>query len=168
MKKLLFLFLIIILFNACSFKESIFENKKNSFNELFLLITNSSLRIDKNEAQKFSQDIINFSSFLAKKYEVNTTALIHNTLVNLKIKKRGFCYHYANDLANLLKLEEYKSFKVKKIVANEGDYFEHTALLLTRNDISFNNSIVLDAWRNTGELFFSKVIDDKRYKWKLK
>ncbi|NVJ53587.1 MAG: membrane lipoprotein lipid attachment site-containing protein [Campylobacteraceae bacterium] len=169
MKKIIFYLSIILLLTACSNKNNLVKNEldKNS-KELANLIINSSRYIDKQEAKEFSKSIILYSSFLAKKYEVNTHPLIHNTLINLNLKEKGLCYHYANDLLKYINYKNFKSFNFKKIISKRNEYFEHTALILTRKDISFENSIVLDAWRNAGKLYFSKVKNDKQYKWELK
>lgn len=169
MKKVLFYLSIILLFAACSNKNSLIKEEFNkNAKELSNIIINSSASIDKQEAREFSKSIILYSSFLAKNYEVKTHPLIHNTLINLNLKEKGFCYHYANDLLKYIKHKDYKSFKFKKIVSKRNDYFEHTALILTRDDISFENSIVLDAWRDAGKLYFSKVNEDKDYIWEIK
>jgi len=168
MKYLTFLFFIVLFFNACSLKQVDKPKTQSKVEKLTLMISNSSSNININEAKIVSEKLISHSLLLSKNYKVNTSALIHNTLINLDFKKRGLCYHYARDLIKFINPKEYKSFEIKKIVANRGEYFEHTALLLTRNDISFQDSIVLDAWRNTGDLYFSKIVNDKRYEWELK
>lgn len=169
MKKIIFYLSIILLFTACSNKNILVKKEfTNSSKKLSTLISKSSKHIDKQEAEEFSKNIILYSSFLAKSYEVNTHPLIHNTLINLNLKEKGLCYHYANDLLKYIKYKNFKSFKFKKIVSNRNDYFEHTALILTRDDISFENSIVLDAWRDAGNLYFSRVKNDKKYIWELK
>ncbi|RXK14102.1 hypothetical protein CP965_01250 [Halarcobacter mediterraneus] len=161
-------FLFIIFFSACSTKNISYIKIENKTNSLYKTVTSTSKRIDKEEAKNFSKDIILYSKFLAHSYGVTTYALFHNTLINLGIKDKGLCYHYANDLLSFLKRKKYKSFEFKRIIANRNEYFEHSALILTRKDISFENSIVLDAWRNTGNLYFSKVKNDKNYEWELK
>lgn len=72
------------------------------------------------------------------------------------LKEKGYCYHYANDLLKYLKTKDYKSFHLKKIVSQRGQYFEHTSIIITRDNIKLEDSIVLDAWRNSGILFFFK------------
>jgi len=168
MKYILFPLLTLLFFNACSLKHDVNVQQRTSSEKLYSLIVNSSSSINKNEAKKVTKDVLSQSLFLARKYEVTTPALFHNTLVNMGIKQKGLCYHYARDLRTFLNPKQYRSFKIKTIVANRAEYFEHTALLLTRDDISFEHSIVLDAWRNTGDLYFSKVVDDTRYVWELK
>lgn len=172
MKYLILPIFIILFFNACTNKQLSHNIEKNyldeKVNKLSSLIIQSSDYIDRNEAKNFSKDAITYSMFLANKYEVDTHPLFHNTLINLNIKERGYCYHYTNDLKRFLNTKDYRSFKLKKIVSKRGEYFEHTSLALTRKDIKFEDSIVLDAWRDAGELYFSKIKDDKSYEWEIK
>jgi len=88
MKYLIFPLFIIVFFSACSFKHDVHKDGKIDVKKLSLLIMNSSSKIDKIEAVSLSRDVIYHSVFLANKYSVNTTALIHNTLVNLDINIR--------------------------------------------------------------------------------
>jgi hypothetical protein len=162
-----------IIFSACSSKYTKIDLDNRNYNskevkKLTNLILSTSNKINLQEAKKFSYDVITFSKYLANEYEIQTTALIHNSLINLNLKKRGFCYHYTNDLKKYLKTKEFKTFKLIKAVSKRDEYFEHTSLVLTRDDLEFKDSIVLDAWRNTGILFFKKIKDDTRYKWEIK
>ncbi len=173
MKNLLILILSIFIFIGCSTKNQNaqiknFSSFKTKIEKLNLQVESLSNTIDKKEAQSFAYDAIKYSKQLAKEYKVITPALVHNTLINMNIKKRGLCYHYANDLLKYLKQKDFKSFKFIKVIANRGEYFEHTSIALTTKNIKFEDSIILDAWRDTGDLYFSKVKDDKRYKWEIK
>ena len=173
MKELCSTLFIILIFSACAVNyENVNLDKKIFFdkdmNNLAKEIDNLSEKIDKKEAKDASYEAIRYSKYLANKYEIVKPALFHNTLVNLKLKEKGYCYHYANDLMAYLQEQNFKSFYFLKVIANKNEYFEHTSIILTRDDVSFENSIVLDAWRNSGKLFFAKVKDDKRYKWEKK
>ena len=164
---------IILIFNACAVNyQNINLDKKVFFDEdmnrLSKEVNNLSEKINREEAKEFSYQAINYSKYLANKYKIVKPALFHNTLINLELKEKGYCYHYANDLMKYLETKDFKSFYFVKVVANRGEYFEHSSIILTRNDISFENSIILDAWRGAGELFFAKVKDDKKYKWEKK
>lgn len=173
MKQIILLFSIVLLFNACSIKNSNINNQtkqenKKAIEKLFQDIQSLSEKIDKNEALEVSKEAIKYSKELSIEYGVTTPALFHNTLVNLNIKKRGYCYHYANDLHRYFKIKKFKTFKFITAVSKRGEYFEHTALVLTRDDISFQNSLILDAWRDTGDLFWSIVKNDEEYIWEKK
>ncbi|WP_083568562.1 hypothetical protein [Arcobacter sp. LA11] len=173
MKQFFILITIILSFTACSIKhdniklkDRSYENKK--IKKLARDILSLSKEIDKKEALKVSYDAITYSKYLANKFQVVKPALFHNTLINLNLKEKGFCYHYANELQLYLKTKKFKTFNFIRAVANRGEYFEHSSLVLTRDDVSFENSIILDAWRDSGELFWSKVKDDVKYKWEKK
>jgi len=171
MRKLCLYVFIIFTFIACTNKSQNinFEEKKSLYTKTLILskkIEALSNNISKEEAKEVSKEAIVYSKYLANKYEIIKPAIFHNTLVNLQLKEKGYCYHYANDLLKHLQEKNFQSFYFIKAVANKGEYFEHTSLVLTRDDISFENSIVFDAWRNAGELYFSTVKDDKKYEWK--
>ncbi len=51
---------------------------------------------------------------LANDYNIIPPALFHNSLINMGLKEKGYCYHYANDLLKYLKTKDYKSFHLKK------------------------------------------------------
>lgn len=173
MKHFLLIIFSIFIFAGCTanYKNIDLKNHTkldNNMKKLAFEIQSLSNSIDKKESEQVAYDAITYSKHLANEYEVVGPALFHNTLINMNIKSRGLCYHYANDLLKYLKKKEYKSFKFIKTIASRDDYFEHSSIALTTNNTHFENSIILDAWRNTGELYFSKVKDDKRYKWEIK
>lgn len=173
MRELYLSVFIMLLFNACAVNyQNVNLDKKTLFdenmNKLSKKIDNLSKKIDKKEARNASYEAIKYSKYLANKYKIVKPAIFHNTLVNLELKEKGYCYHYANDLMQYLQEKDFKSFYFIRAVANRGEYFEHSSVVLTRDDISFENSILLDAWRDSGELFFTKVKDDEKYKWEKK
>lgn len=172
MKHFLILLFSIFIFSGCITKynqnldnTSILSNKVDKLAKQIQSLSNS---INKDESEDFAFNAITHSKYLARKYDVVGPALFHNTLINMNIKQRGLCYHYANDLLKFLSKKRYKSFKLIRAVSNKNEYFEHTSIVLLTENTEFKNGIVLDAWRNTGELFFSKVKNDTRYKWEIK
>jgi hypothetical protein len=60
----------------------------------------------------------------------------------------------------------FKSFKFVWGRANGDKLNEHNVIVVTgKKDYNFYNGIILDAWRNSGDLFFCRVKDDKEYKF---
>lgn len=169
MKHILIILSTILLFSACSTKDpSATKNIKTKEIELSNMIQSISPLIKKNEANDIAIEAIEYSKTLAKRYDAVKPALFHNTLINLGLKQRGLCFHYTNDLLKYLEKKNYQSFKFTKIISSRGEYFEHTAFILTNDNVEFKDSIVFDAWRDSGELYFAKVKEDKRYKWEIK
>ena len=88
-----------------------------------------------------------------------------NALVNFGIKKRGLCYHWATDLLTFLLKRDYKRLFLHRVGANIGKLNEHNALSVSAHPKGIEGSILLDAWRNSGNLYFIKIENDKKYEW---
>ena len=54
--------------------------------------------IDSNEAKNIATISFKYPLDLAKQYDLVRPALFHNTLINMNSKKRGFYYHFTQDL----------------------------------------------------------------------
>ena len=172
-KNILLIPLFAFLFLACSVKyDNVDLNKKDFSNEEVKQLTNSILslskNIDKKEAREFSYDAVTYSKYLANKYELVSPPLFHNFLVNYNLREKGLCHHFAKDLLAYLNRKKYKTFSLKRIVAESDEYFEHNSILLTTKGVELEDSLVLDAWRNSGKLFWSEVKNDDKYIWELK
>ena len=59
--------------------------------------------IDSNEAKIIATISFKQPIDLAKQYDFVRPALFHNTLINMNSKKRGFYYHFTQDLLKELK-----------------------------------------------------------------
>jgi hypothetical protein len=60
-----------------------------------------------------------------------------------------------------------KTYEFHWGVAYRGsDLREHNTVVITANGYGFEQGIVLDPWRNSGELYWVGVKEDK-YPWKL-
>jgi hypothetical protein len=127
----------------------------------------NALHVDKIEAKDLAKKAIIHSRFLAKKYKLVKPPLFQNFLVNVGLKKRGLCWQFAYDMLSFVKKQNYKSFDFYIGGANVGDYWsEHNVLVVTCRGCDFKKGILLDPWRDSGELFFCRLKDDKEYKWK--
>lgn len=156
----LYLILVIFIFFGCSntLKTPLHVE---SLEELFL-----SLHVDKNESIKLSYEMLSYSSELKNDYDLVKPPLYHNFLVNIGVKNRGLCWHFAYDMLAHAKKQNLKSFDYYIGGANINDYWEeHNSLIVTCKGCKFEQGVVLDPWRNSGDLYFSYVKDDKKYIW---
>ena len=122
--------------------------------------------VNPQEAQDLAKTAVLRAKELGKSYEVVSPPLWHNMLVNIGVKRRGLCYHYSEDMLRLFLKKKYTTFEFYMVGANIGEYFEHNAIVVSAKKESYKEGIVLDAWRNSGNLFFDKVLSDKKYEWK--
>lgn len=118
------------------------------------------------EAGQVAQTAIQFSSFLAEEYELVRPAVLHNVLVRMGLKDRGLCHHWTVDLMQRLQLLELKSYQLYWGVAHRGSELrEHNSVVIAARGQRFEEGIVLDPWRNSGELYWASIRSD-RYPWK--
>ena len=165
MKKYLSAFLILFLFAGCAGISTVPNNYDTKIKKLETLI--DSLHVDKKEAMDLARKSINYSQTLAKQYNLVKPPIFQNFLVNIGLRKKGLCWQFAYDMLAFVKKQNYKSFDYYIGGANIGNYWnEHNVLVVTCKGCSFKDGILLDPWRNSGNLYFSKLNDDKKYTWK--
>lgn len=118
------------------------------------------------ESMKLSRDIFYTVDRLTKEFKLTSPPLWHNTLVNVGLRKKGLCYHWSDTLYMHLVSQKYAHFEFHLVGANIGEYFwEHNALVVVKKGGKVQEGIVIDPWRDSGKLYFSKVNADKKYSW---
>ena len=159
--------LLIIFFSGCSVKQNSSSNlnKNKKIEDLSLAISSLSSTVNKKEARQLASISYLYPLKLIEDYQLTSPPLFHNTLINMNIKKRGFCYHFAEDLIKELKKQSFKTIKLKWVTHKKNDYWEHNAVLLTAKDQSYKKGIILDAWRNSGKLYWNYLTKDTSYTW---
>ena len=121
-------------------------------------------RVDQAEASRLAQASVELPMALAREYAVVRPAWLHNNLVNLGLRDRGLCYHWANDLFARLQTLDLQSLELQLAVANMDRRREHNAIVVTARGRPLSEGIVLDAWRRSGRLWWGYATTDK-YHW---
>ena len=135
--------------------------------QLSKLLQSLDKSIPQDKAMHLSQDILHETQKLTKEFELTSPPLFHNSLVNIGIREKGLCYHWSDALYVHLSQKKYPHFEFHLVGANIGEYFlEHNALVVVAKNGSIQNGILVDPWRNSGKLYFSRVVEDKKYQWK--
>ena len=160
------LLLLALFLSACAVKPLSLQQTNHKIDSLTHLLETLSSKVKHFEAQNLAQRSVTYSQKLAQKYEAINAPWLQNTLVNLGIKKRGLCHEWAEDLLRYLIQKEYRSFSFHTVGANIGHLNEHNALSVSFRGEGIKKSILLDAWRNSGNLYFVKINKDEKYKWK--
>lgn len=124
--------------------------------------------IDSSEAQRAARISIEYSRELARQYEISTSPVMHNFLVNLGIKQRGLCVDWTADLLNRLKQEHFYSLDLHWAIANYETAFrlEHSTVIVSARGESIYRGLVLDSWRYSGQLYWAPTLADVDYAWK--
>ena len=123
--------------------------------------------VDRAEARRAAETALRESAVLAEEYQLIRPAVAHNLLVVLGLKDRGLCYHWTADLVKRLQALELKSLQLHWGVAHRGSELrEHNCVVITARGQDFFQGIVLDPWRNSGQLFWARITQDN-YPWKM-
>ena len=134
--------------------------------QLAQLISSLGFEVNNAEAYRAADVSLSESFRLAREYEIEDSPLAHNTKVNLGIKSRGLCYHWAEDLERRLKQEQFRTLDLHRAVANwDNILLEHSTVIISARGHDMQDGIVLDPWRKGGVLFWALVRDDHRYIW---
>ena len=136
--------------------------------ELEQLILQLGGKVDASEAKVLAQDSIVYAYRLSERYDLVWPPLWHNTLVNVGLKERGLCYQWADDMLAHAKERGYHSFDFYLGVSGLGTLWEHNTLVVSAKGEAFEQGVVLDPWRDSGELYFAKVGEDEKYEWQLR
>ncbi|WP_309494551.1 hypothetical protein [Sulfurovum sp.] len=134
--------------------------------ELSLLFHSLGSTIPQSEAMQLSKDIFHKTQKLTEEFELTSPPVFHNFLVTVGVREKGLCYHWSDALYAYLSQKHYASFEFHLVGANIGEYFyEHNALVVVTKGGKVEEGIIIDPWRDSGELYFSKVKDDSAYTW---
>lgn len=104
---------------------------------------------------------------LANVWQITSPPLINNLLRNQGRVEYGLCIDWTYAMRQRMRGLGLNSFDWYWGIANEGsDLFEHSSLVVTAKGQPFEKGVVLDPWRNSGKLFWTRIGADPKYEWK--
>ena len=123
--------------------------------------------VDAEEAQRAARIAYVHSGELAVQYQITDPPLVHNTKVNMGLRPRGLCWHWAEDMEKRLRAEGFETLDLHRAIANSQNPFriEHSTAIISRRGDDMFDGIVLDPWRKGGHLTWIGTRADREYKW---
>lgn len=122
--------------------------------------------VDAEEAARAARIAVHYPLDLRRDYGVTDPPLVHNTKVNLGLRPRGLCWHWADDLEARLRAEAFQTLVLHRAIANATSVLiDHSTVVISARGAEMEQGLVLDPWRYGGDLFWSKVAEDPRYEW---
>ena len=123
--------------------------------------------VDPEEAERAARVAVTYPLQLRAEYGVTDPPLIHNTKVNMGLRPRGLCWHWAEDLERRLKQEDFRTLDLHRAIANADRVMriDHSSVVVTAKGGAMEEGIVLDGWRHGGHLFWTRVPEDADYHW---
>ncbi|MBX6324993.1 MAG: hypothetical protein IRY93_03015 [Chthoniobacterales bacterium] len=119
--------------------------------------------VDPREAQLVSETAHTTARKLAREYRVVLNPEFTVFLVNIGLRKRGWCGHWAQDIGERLKELKPRTLVLHWGVAYENTSSENNCIVVTARNQPFENGIILDGWRRAGRLFWCPVKKDDEY-----
>ncbi len=116
------------------------------------------------ESRRIAQTAVYYTRDLARRYDVQPPAVWHNFLVNAGARQRGLCCHWTRDLMDRLIAMNLVHYELHWGVAYHDNPLEHSGVVVTPVGGRFEDGILLDGWRDCGDLHWSKVEAD-RFPW---
>jgi hypothetical protein len=154
------IFWIVLFFNLV---HPTWARDERSIKDLAKALTKLAPDVDPAEAEQISVTAHTTARHLAREYHVVLNPELQAFLVNVGLRKRGWCGHWAADIGARL-----KELKPRTLVLHWGVAYDHTSsenncLVVTARNQPFKDGIILDGWRRAGRLFWCPVIKDDEY-----
>jgi hypothetical protein len=154
------IFWVVLFFNLV---HPTWARDERSIKDLAEALTKLAPDVDPAEAEQISLTAHTTARRLAREYHVVLNPELQAFLVNVGLRKRGWCGHWAADIGARL-----KEIKPRTLVLHWGVAYDHTSsenncLVITARNQPFKDGIILDGWRRAGRLFWCPVIKDDEY-----
>jgi hypothetical protein len=120
--------------------------------------------VDPGEAELVSVTAHTASRSLAREYRAVWFSGFQNLLIRMGKRQRGYCGHYTRDIGERLKELRLKTLVLHWGAAYAGTPGENNGLVVTARNQPFEEGIVMDGWRNSGQLFWCPLEEDIGYR----
>ena len=122
--------------------------------------------VDPEEAMRAARISFTHTRDLAIAYEIVDGPMVHNTKVNMGLKPRGLCWHWAEDMEKRLNAENFETLVIHRAIANATNWrIEHSTAIISQRGDDMYKGMVVDPWRLGGTLTFNPTSTDPDYDW---
>ncbi len=123
--------------------------------------------VDTSEARRVAEITYTYSAQLTEEYDITTSPILHNTLVNTGVKERGLCNHWAEDIHRRLVQERFRTLVPLRAISPQTTFriIHHSAVIAPTGGTIYDG-VILDPWRYGGTPFWGRTVEDTRYNWR--
>ena len=129
--------------------------------ELANQLAGLSRRVDPNEAKLLAECAYATVARLRPEYNMFGTPIFNNFLVYHGWRKRGYCYHWTEDLLLALDKLKLKTLELHWADAYRDTWHENNCLVVTAIGQPFERGMILECWRHFGHLRWNLVPSDQ-------
>lgn len=122
--------------------------------------------IDPAEAARAARISYQYPLELKKKWRATEPAIVNNIFINLGFKPAGLCFQWAAAMYQRLSAEHFRTLDIKRAISpDHGFHLEHNTAVIVAKGGNLMDGILVDPWRYSGRLFWSRLPDDTRFAW---
>jgi hypothetical protein len=121
--------------------------------------------VNRDEARRVASIAYTTGLELARKWGMGSSPTVHSFLINIGIKKAGYCYQFATELLLRLDAQKLKTIELHWAESDAGTDTEHNVIAVTAKGQPFAQGIMLDNWRRAGHLLWGPLTGDPDHAW---
>jgi hypothetical protein len=121
--------------------------------------------VNPEEARRVAQIAYTTGRELAAKWKMGSSPTMHSFLINIGLKKGGYCYQFATELLLRLDAQKMKTLEFHWAESDPGTDTEHNVIAVTARGQPFEQGIMLDNWRRSGHLLWGPLDGDPSHTW---
>lgn len=119
------------------------------------------------EAKLVAEILVDQTREINQNFQMTTGPNWHNFFIKMGWRKKGYCYHWSEELLKALPQKPLRAFQRYWGIAYK-KLDENNAVIFTRRAQPIESGIVYDAWRGSGRPFWKYVGEDKKYPWQVR
>ena len=121
--------------------------------------------VNPEEARRVASIAYTTGRELARKWGMGSSPTVHSFLINIGVKKAGYCYQFATELLIRLDAQKFKTLDLHWAESDPGTDTEHNVIVVTARGQPFAQGIMLDNWRRSGRLLWGSFDGDPDHTW---
>ena len=121
--------------------------------------------VNPEEARRVTQIAYTTGLELARKWKMVSSPTMQSFLINIGVKKGGYCYQFATELLLRLHAQRLQTLELHWAESDPGTDTEHNVIAVTARGQPFADGIMLDNWRHAGHLLWGPLKGDPSHTW---
>jgi hypothetical protein len=121
--------------------------------------------VNPDEARRVAYIAYTTGRELASKWHMVSSPTVQSFLINIGLRKGGYCFQFATELLLRLDAQKLQTLELHWAESDAGTDTEHNVIAVTARGQPFAQGILLDNWRHSGHLLWGPLTGDPDHSW---
>ena len=121
--------------------------------------------VNPEEARRVTYIAYTTGQELARKWQMVSSPTVQSFLINIGLRKAGYCFQFATELLLRLDAQRLQTLELHWAESDAGTDTEHNVIAVTARGQPFAQGIMLDNWRHAGHLLWGPLNGDPSHTW---